>query len=249
MPDDLKSPSDSGAFAAQQGHGAPDTSAATDEVQRMHAPIYRENMEPRDGYEPVPIVWVLLIIGLVMWGGWYLGQYTADFQPRAYDGPTALQQGGGLPQDIDPAGPIDPMLLGRRVYNNCIGCHQADGLGSYPQFPPLAGSDYVNGDEAVLARILLQGLVGPIQVQGRTYNGNMPGWRQKSDAELAAVMTFIRQSWGNDAAPVTPESVAAIREETRSRRQSWTAAELVAWASGPSTKVDEPKPTATDQRP
>jgi hypothetical protein len=66
---------------------------------------------------------------------------------------------------------------------------------------------------------------GPVEVLGETYDGQMPGWRQLSDAEIAAVLTFIRGSWGNSAAPVSTELVAEVRAN-ESRVQPWTADEL-----------------------
>jgi mono/diheme cytochrome c family protein len=84
-----------------------------------------------------------------------------------------------------------------------------------------------------VVRILLHGLAGPIQVAGQTYAGVMPAWREQlSDADVAAVATFIRQ-WGpNEAAPVEADLVRDLRAATASRATPWTAEDLRAAAGG-----------------
>ena len=119
---------------------------------------------------------------------------------------------------------------GKQVYaTSCAACHQATGEGVAGVFPPLAGSEWVTGDEAKLARIILHGVTGPIEVAGETFNGMMPPWGPTmKDADIAAVLTYVRSAWGNKAAPVTAAKVAAIRAATSSRTTPWTAAELAA---------------------
>ena len=117
---------------------------------------------------------------------------------------------------------------GKVVYSTtCAACHQATGEGVEGTYPPLAGSEIVNGDEAKVVRIVLHGLTGPVEVAGETYSGMMPPWGGVlKDPELAAVLTYVRSAWGNKAAPVTVSKVAAIRAATASRTTPWTAAEL-----------------------
>ena len=101
------------------------------------------------------------------------------------------------------------------------------GLGLPGAFPPLAGSEYVLGEEERVVRIVLHGLGGPVTVQGQTYNGAMPAWAdQLSDAEIAAVLTYVRTSWGNRAEAITAERVARERAATAGRTAPWTAGEL-----------------------
>jgi len=114
------------------------------------------------------------------------------------------------------------------VFNYCAACHQASGQGVVGQFPPLDGNPVVNGHEDNLARILLHGLSGPIEVDGQRYNGQMPKWSQLDDRSLAAVLTYIRGSWSNDSPPVSESLVTAVREATSGRSAAWTAAELEA---------------------
>jgi cytochrome c len=132
------------------------------------------------------------------------------------------------------------MVLGRRVYNNCMACHQRDGLGVAGNYPPLAGSEWVEGSPTVLAALLLGGLEGTIQVSGETYNQVMPRWSHLSDEQIAAVLTYIRGSWENRSGPVAPELVAAVREQTADRARPWTAPELTEFAASFSFAVVEP---------
>ena len=119
---------------------------------------------------------------------------------------------------------------GKQVYSTtCAACHQVSGEGTAGVFPPLAGSEWVTGDEGKVARIILHGLTGPIEVAGETYNGMMPPWGGTlKDADIAAVLTYVRGAWGNKAAPVTAAKVASIRAATSARATPWTAAELAA---------------------
>jgi mono/diheme cytochrome c family protein len=121
---------------------------------------------------------------------------------------------------------------GARIYARaCASCHMAQGQGVDGTFPPLIDSEWVTGDPGHLVRIVLHGVTGPIMVGGEEYAGTMPpqGAALKDD-EIAALSTYIRSSWGNDASPVTAAEVAAIRAASRTRTAPWTAEELIAAA-------------------
>ena len=97
-----------------------------------------------------------------------------------------------------------------------------NGAGVPGAFPPLAGSEWVNGDPKTLALIPLLGITGSITVAGKSYTGTMPPFgTMLSDAELAAVLSHIRSSFGNHAPPVNPELVKSDRERYASRTQPW----------------------------
>ena len=117
---------------------------------------------------------------------------------------------------------------GKQVFaTTCAACHQASGLGVEGTYPPLAGSEWVTGDDGKLVRIVLHGLTGPVEIAGETYSGAMPPWGGVlKDPEVAAVLTYIRGAWGNKAAPVTEARVASIRAATAARKTPWTAPEL-----------------------
>lgn len=116
--------------------------------------------------------------------------------------------------------------LGKRLYSNCMSCHQANGRGLPPVYPPLRGSEIVHGDAATLVKIVMHGLEGPIMVDGQSYNQVMPAAPLRTDEEIAAVLTYVRNAWGNAAAPIDPALVTRIREETKGRNKPWSSREL-----------------------
>ena len=124
----------------------------------------------------------------------------------------------------------DPEVHGRgeAVYaQTCIACHGVDGKGVPGAFPPIDGSDWLTGDSALPIKIVLHGLQGPLEVQGQKYNSVMaPLGAQLNDQQVADVLTYVRQRWSNDAAPVTPDEVKKVRAETSTRTVPFTAAEL-----------------------
>lgn len=121
---------------------------------------------------------------------------------------------------------------GAKVYNTvCSSCHQATGQGVAGAFPPLAESEWVTGDPSRLVKIILHGVMGEMEVAGEVYAGMMPPWGGGlDDAEVAAVATYIRSQFGNEAGPVTADAVAKIRAEHAARKTPWTAQELAAAA-------------------
>ena len=106
------------------------------------------------------------------------------------------------------------MAKGKAAYlANCAACHQPTGKGLPGAFPPLAGSDYLKGDRKQVMAAALFGLSGPITVNGVDYNGVMPSLGHLTDADLAAALTYVFGSWGNDGAAVGEKEVAALRAE------------------------------------
>jgi len=103
---------------------------------------------------------------------------------------------------------------GQVVFNaNCAACHQPDGKGLKGAFPPLAGSDFLQGDRRRVIGAALFGLSGPITVNGEQYNGVMPSLGHLPDEDLAAALSYVFASWGNNLAAVSVDEVAAIRRE------------------------------------
>ena len=192
------------------------------DVGAMHAPFSRESDEPEDGHEPIPLVWLLTIMALMMGGGWYLGKFSENFSAQQYDGsaPETTVAAAQAPKVED------PRVTGRRVYLNCMACHQQDGRGIAGQFPPLASSEWVSGQPETLIQILLHGLQNEVVVANAKYNGVMPAWGRLSDEQLASVLTYVRGSWGNNNTAVTPQQVAEQRQKTHERQNAWSAQEL-----------------------
>jgi len=116
--------------------------------------------------------------------------------------------------------------LGEAQYQRvCLACHQVHGNGQQFIAPPLVGSEWVLGSEQRLIAIVLDGVMGPIEVLGKTYTvpeiqPMMPGLRMNpefTDEQLAAMMTYVRNTWGNGAPPVPTEAVTRYRESVAPR--------------------------------
>jgi mono/diheme cytochrome c family protein len=124
-------------------------------------------------------------------------------------------------------GPVDPavMEIGKAQFMICGACHGQNGEGT-PAGPPLAGSEWVTGPVSNLVIIQLRGLQGPITVAGKEYNfpGGMAPMGYQTDEQIANVLTYIRNSFGNKASSVKAEQVAALRSEVG--KPQITAAEL-----------------------
>ena len=121
----------------------------------------------------------------------------------------------------------DQMKRGAAVYaRTCIACHQPTGMGLPPVFPPIANAPIVVGNPELPIKFILQGLMGPITVNGTTYNSMMPPVVGVTDGDIADVLTYVRQSFGNKGNPVSADQVKAVRAATAGRTAMWTTAEL-----------------------
>lgn len=138
---------------------------------------------------------------------------------------TYLAPGAQAPAPAPQAQPAS--VSGAQVYNNCIGCHQANGTGIPGAFPPLAGHVpsilAARGGREWLVQMMLYGLQGPISVRGVSYNGIMPAYAHLSDAEIAAVLNHISTQWGNSfpsgQGPFTEAEVRAQRGKNLTAQQ------------------------------
>lgn len=178
----------------------------------------------------VPIWLIVVLFLLVYWGAVYFDEHGGWFDRQVYSPYVSSEQ---LATYHVSGGP-DIMGQGRDIYNRtCVTCHGPAAAGTPGQFPPLAGSDWVNEPQpGRMIRIVLQGFSGPgLKVNGQPFNtgGAMVPWNSLSDDDLAAVITFVRgnKEWGNHAGPVTPEQVHAIREKVqKAHPMSFTPTEL-----------------------
>jgi mono/diheme cytochrome c family protein len=119
---------------------------------------------------------------------------------------------------------------GKALYARCTACHQENGKGIANAFPSLVGASWVTGPASRPIAIVLHGLQGPLKVGTATYNGVMIAYgtgQPMTDAEVAAVVTYIRTSWGNKASAVTAAQVAQVRAATKARKGAFTEAELL----------------------
>ena len=110
---------------------------------------------------------------------------------------------------------------------SCSACHQLNGQGLEGIAPPLAGTRWPSESEDRLARIVLHGLRGPITVAGKEYNLEMPAMGFFDDKDIAAILTYIRDTWGKPSQPATPKTISLIRVQNRDRADSWTIEELL----------------------
>jgi mono/diheme cytochrome c family protein len=109
----------------------------------------------------------------------------------------------------------------------CGACHQPSGLGQDGLAPPLLGSEWAQGSERRLIRILLHGLSGPVTVKGKLYELAMPPLAVLEDEQIASLLTYVRREWGHAASAVDTVTVTNIRAETEKREEAWTEGELL----------------------
>ncbi len=106
---------------------------------------------------------------------------------------------------------------GQALYEqHCSNCHGLDGLGLGTLIPPLARADYLVKNRADLPCVVRQGMRGALTVNGQRYNGAMPGLGPEkiSDSDVANILNYVRQAWGNQAADlITPQEVTHVRCE------------------------------------
>lgn len=211
---------------------------------------FTDSLQQKEYPEPVmgsaPFSSGLIILGLVCMflGGFYLEKRSAGYDPGYFsesspgDQSVLVAQGSSSVEEAtntsdkgaaEPAVDVQAMVsAGKTVYETyCLACHQANGEGLPGAFPALAGSEWVLESDGPgrLIRIVLQGLQGPIEVKGQSYNSVMVAWRsQLTDDDVANVLTYIRQEWGNDAGYVTSDQVASVWSEISSRgEEAWTS--------------------------
>jgi len=125
-------------------------------------------------------------------------------------------------------------IKGKAIYAKegyCATCHQQGGEGlSASGFPPLSNTNWVNGSEEKLIKLVLKGLQGPIEVLGKTYPGQVPMTPFEgllNDEEVASVLTYVRNSFGNKASAILPAKVKSVRESIKTKTGFYTPEELL----------------------
>lgn len=202
------------------------------EIVERHDTLLHESGGTREGSEALPSKLVILFVALAFVAAGYLFWNSGGFQANVFNPARVAWDGAGTG---GAAAAPDPMVLGKKVFTqNCAVCHHANGEGVPGQFPPLVGSEWVlansewHGDNHIV-KIVLNGLQGVVTVKGQQFNNVMAPWgKVLNDDQIAAVLTYVRNEWGNKAAPITPEFVAKIREQAKDRNDPWTQKELQA---------------------
>jgi mono/diheme cytochrome c family protein len=199
--------------------------ASDEQLQRVHAILLREKPEPSEGYSPLPLMLLGLMSACILFSAIYLGRYSGGFDPLVYDERIlpGMLEGGAAPVAQD------PKVVGKRIFlGNCAACHQPTGLGLPGAYPPLAGSEWAQGPDERLIRIVLDGLSGPITVKGGQFNNSMPAFGpQLRDEQIANLLTHVRSEWGNNAPPVSPDKVKEVRAAVAGRSGPWAPDELL----------------------
>jgi len=169
----------------------------------------------------------------------YLNLGAASFLNGSYQ--FAAEGAGAEPSKYGPTRELSEVEqriydLGKEVYHrdaHCATCHQANGQGLPAIYPPLSTSEWVAGDDERLIKIILKGLWGPIEVNGKLFDPSkgvppMTGFAGLlSDEEVAAVIAYVRTSFGNEGGWVAPEKVREVREATRERANFYMVDELL----------------------
>lgn len=179
---------------------------------------HRERQEPEELHTPIGWPLLAVFVAIIAWGATY---YFRDLLSA-----TGVSSEAGDRRSVVV---IDPMAKadGAAVYaGNCTACHQATGAGLPGAFPPLAGSEWVIANKEIPIQILLHGMSGPMTVNGGHYAGVMPAFAQLKDAELAAVLTHIRATWGNAATQITVDDITSGRKAFADKPGPWTELEI-----------------------
>lgn len=204
--------------------------ASDESIQNVHSILLREKAEPREGFSPMPLFLLGFVAAMILIVAIFIVHNSGGFDSMVFDERFDPKTANVGAQKVA----VDPVADGKKLYAQvCAACHQATGAGVPGVYPPLAKSEWANGSEERIIRILLHGLQGPIKVEGKDFNSVMPaigpGGYNWSDEKIAHVLTYVRQEWGNSAPPVTTEKVTEIRTKGAAGRSTpWTAAELEA---------------------
>jgi mono/diheme cytochrome c family protein len=195
----------------------------TEDVKSSSAPA---GSEPTATPSTVPI-WIFVVMLVLLYLGFVFFDHNSGwFNPNVYGPYASAEQ---LEAYTPKSGAEAVRLHGKGVFEMyCGSCHGNDGAGKPNQAPPLAGSEWVNtkGIDR-LTKIPLEGLSGPFQVEGKDWNLNMaPMGAGLSDGDLAAVLTYIRGSWGNKASDVTADDIKAIRAKIAGHPAAMAADQL-----------------------
>jgi len=182
--------------------------------------------EPDDGghFRLLPLVLLFTFSALILFAGTYVADFAGKFSPLVHDERAHPVSGVITVQ-------IDPIVLGETLFKaNCASCHMETGLGMAGAIPPLAGSEWVMGNPERIIRVVLKGLTGPVTIAGNDFGlAPMPAVAEAAnlrDDQISAILTYVRQAWGNTAGPVATEEITEARAAISARTTPWTAAEL-----------------------
>ena len=184
--------------------------------------------EPTSAVTTVPMWLIGGMLTLLFLGAWYFDARGGWFEAKVY---APYHSVADVERFQPRSGDEAVILRGEKLFKeNCALCHNPDGMGKPNQAPPLAGSEWVvSAGVNRLIRIPQVGLAGPIEVKGQVLNYPVPMagmGAPYSDDDLAAVLSYIRNAWGNKASLVAAEQVKKVRAELAGRSQAYSPEEL-----------------------
>lgn len=208
---------------------SPQPSRSSSSAKAAPVAVKEVGNEPTVERTSMPVILIALLGALIYWGNMYVVEYGGELDARVQGPYRNWKELESLkPQDES----AKLAAQGAKIYNQyCSGCHMGDGNGNASSgFPPLPGSEWVlEKDPSRIVRIVLNGLGGPITVKGKEYGqAQMLPWRDAlNDADVAAVLTYVRNAWGNKAPAVDAALVKQIRDQTVDHGGVWSAEELL----------------------
>jgi mono/diheme cytochrome c family protein len=196
-----------------------------EEIVKSHVELSKNKHQPTKNFLIAPLVFVFVFGCLIFVCSIQLAHTTNSFQLHPPVEVVELS-----PEEKEALRLERKISSGEKIFaGRCASCHQANGLGIDGQFPPLANSEWVAADPAVITSIILKGLKGEIVVNGKTYGTsaavNMAAV-PISDREIANVSTYVRQAWGNTSSEVTEDFVSELRAEQSAKQDQWVGDEL-----------------------
>ena len=196
------------------------------ELVDEHVRLNNIKHEPTKGFLQAPLIFVFVFGCLIFVCSIQLAHTTNDFQLHPPKEIVEL-----TPEEKEALRLERKISSGEKVFAvRCASCHQANGLGIAGQYPPLDGSNWVTSDPGIITNIIIKGLKGEIVVKGETYGTsaavNMAAVAI-SDREIANVVTYVRQAWGNNAEEIFEDEVASIRSESAEQQDQWTGDQII----------------------
>ena len=219
----------------------------TSNVARLHAAAAREKGDPAAKATPISlrIIGAIVVIGIL--AGSYRGANTGtdvsaanikgyDY-PLKFDGVSVTGGAGLTPLELHQS--KNWIAAGKTKYGQCAACHTGTGEGQPGQFPPLKGSEFVIKGEKRVISILQHGINGSLTVNGKPFNGQMqPLGGAMPDKDLAQLLSYIRNEWGNSASVIYEDQVKAVRKDI-GNRAPYSEAELRAIPEDANAPVSE----------
>ena len=197
-----------------------------DKLVDEHVRLNEIKHEPTKGFLQAPLIFVFVFGCLIFVCSIQLAHTTNDFALHPSEEIIEL-----TPDEKEALRIERKISSGEKIFAaKCASCHQTNGLGIAGQYPPLAGSEWVTSDPGIITNIILKGLKGEIVVKGETYGTtaaiNMAAVAI-NDSEIANVVSYVRQAWGNNAEEIFEDEVASIRADSTEKQDQWTGDQII----------------------